>query len=70
MHLTDLPKEIQRVLLDHWTEKEINDRLGNPEYFFDQVVNPYFSSLRKRGKEAPKVRLQRTPDGEKRVILG
>lgn len=69
MDLTDLSKDLQRLLLNHWTASEINERLKDPEYFFDQVVTPYLDYLRRLGEEAPRVRLQKTPTGEFRVLM-
>lgn len=69
MQLNDLTKDIQRVLLAHWTVEEINDRLGNPEYFFEHVVNPRLKYLREQGQETPSLRLGRTPEGELLVLL-
>lgn len=69
MELSDLSKDVQRLLLEHWTRKELDDRLKEPEYFFDQVVNPRLDYLRRTGEAAPKVRLVRTPTGELRALL-
>ncbi len=69
MHITDLTKDLRRLLLDHWTEDEINSRLLDPEYFFDQVVNPRLDYLRRSGADVPRVRLQRSATGELRALL-
>ena len=71
MDLTDLTKDIQRLLLDHWSKKEINERLGlDPVYFVDQVANPHFSSLRRQGQAVPRLRLKKNPEGEFIILLG
>jgi hypothetical protein len=57
------------MLLQHWTEKEISSQLHDPEYFFDQVVNPRMAYLRRQGEDAPHFRTQRTPLGALRVLL-
>lgn len=70
MHLTDLPKDLRRLLLSHWSEKEVNELLfQDAEYFFDQVVNPRLDYIRRSGQEAPRVRLQKTPTGEFKALL-
>jgi hypothetical protein len=69
MELTDLSKDIQRFLLQHWTRSEIDSRLQDPEYFFDQVVTPRLDFLRRSGEEAPRIRFQRSPTGQPRVLL-
>lgn len=69
MRITDLPKDVRRSLLQHWSALEIDDRLSDPEYFFDQVVNPHMNYLRRSGESAPTYRLQKTPTGELRVLL-
>ena len=69
MELADLTKDVQRVLLTHWTADEINQRLEDPEYFFHQVVTPRLDYLRRSGEDAPRLRFQRTPAGEPRVLL-
>lgn len=69
MHLTDLTKDLRRLLLTHWSESEINDLLLDPEYFFDHVVNPRLEYLRRSGEYAPRVRLIKTPAGETRALL-
>ena len=69
MELTDLSKDLQRLLLEHWTRAELRDLLQEPEYFFDQVVNPRMDYLRRNGQDAPRVRLQRTASGEPRALL-
>jgi hypothetical protein len=70
MHISDLAKDLRRLLLSHWSEEEINSLLfENPEYFFDHVVNPRLDYLRRLGKDAPRVRLQKTPTGELKALL-
>ena len=70
MQLNDLTKDLQRLLLAHWNEKEIQTGLlDDPEYFFDHVVSPRLDYLRRQGEEAPRVRLQKSPAGELRVLL-
>lgn len=69
MELSDLNKDIQRLLLRHWTERELRDSLGDPEYFFDQVVTPRLEYLRRQGQDAPRIRFGRSPAGEPRVLL-
>ncbi len=69
MQLNDLSKDLQRLLLEHWTENELNSRLLDPEYFFDQVVNPHLAYLRRNGQETPRIRFQRTVSGEPRALL-
>lgn len=69
MQLNDLTKDLQRLLLLHWTSKELETSLRDPEYFFDQVVNPRLDYLRRQGEDAPKIRLQKSPAGELRVLL-
>ncbi len=70
MHLTDLSKDLRRLLLSHWAEKEINELLfQNAEYFFDQVVNPRLDYLRRSGQDVPRVRLQKTPEGNYKALL-
>ncbi len=69
MDLSDLSKDVRRLLLDHWTKEEINARLEDPEYFFYQVVSPRLDYLRRNGEAVPRLRLQRTPAGELRVLL-
>lgn len=67
--MSDLSKDIRRFLLDHWSEDEINSRLQDPEYFFEQVVNPRIAFLRRSGEPAPKIRFARNPAGNPLVIL-
>ena len=69
MDLTDLSKDIRRLLLQHWTEREIRESLREPEYFFDQVVTPRLDYLRRQGQDAPRIRFSRTPTGQGRVRL-
>lgn len=69
MELADLPKDIRRLLLSHWTERELSSSLQEPEYFFDQVVNPRLEYLRRQGEEMPRIRFTRSPAGEPRVLL-
>ncbi len=70
MHITDLSKDLRRLLLSHWSEQEINTLMfDDAEYFFDQVVNPRLDYLRRSGQDAPRVRLQKTPTGEFKAIL-
>ena len=69
MQLTDLSKDLQRLLLQHWTRQEVEFHLADPEYFFDQVVNPHLAYLRRNGEDAPRVRFQRTTTGEPRALL-
>lgn len=69
MQLSDLSKDVRRLLLAHWSEPEINARLSDPEYFFDQLVNPRLDYLRRQGEDLPRLRLQKTPLGEFRVVL-
>jgi hypothetical protein len=69
MQLNDLSKDLQRFLLRHWTEKEVNSHLTDPEYFFEQVVNPHLAYLRRNGEDAPTIRFQRTASGEPRALM-
>ncbi len=69
MEISDLSKDVRRLLLENWTEREIRENLQDPEYFFDQVVTPRLDYLRRQGEPAPRIRLQRTPAGEPRVLL-
>ncbi|MCB4756114.1 MAG: hypothetical protein LHV69_03625 [Elusimicrobia bacterium] len=69
MQLSDFTKDIQHLLLQHWTKSEIESRLEDPPYFFEHVVIPRLDYLRKSGETAPHLRLQQTPKGELRVIL-
>ena len=69
MQFSDLGKDIRRILLEHWTLTEIEDRLSDPEYFFDQVVIPRLAYLRRSGEEIPTLRLGRMQDGTFRVFL-
>lgn len=69
MRLDDLAKDVRRLLLEHWTRQEIEDRLTDPDYFFEQVVQPRLDYLRGQGEEIPDLRLHRTPDGFLKVFL-
>ena len=69
MQLTDLSKDLQRLLLEYWTIDELNSRLIDPEYFFDQVANPHLDYLRRNGQDAPRIRFQRTVTGIPRALL-
>ncbi len=69
MELADLSKDIRRLLLAHWTEREILANLADPAYFFEQVVNPRLDYLRRQGEDAPRIRFSYTPAGEPRVLL-
>ena len=69
MDLTDLNKELRRLLLAHWTERELKESLSDPEYFFEQVVVPRLDYLRRQGEEVPRIRFSRSPAGEPRVLL-
>ena len=69
MQLNDLTKDIRRILLEHWTENEINSRLEDPEYFFEQIVNPHLLFLRRSGERIPLMRLKKNPKGETIVLL-
>ena len=69
MNLNDLNKDLRRILLANWTESEIVERLSNPEYFFEQVVQPRFRYLREQGEPIPELRLHRTPSGDYRVFF-
>ena len=67
--LSDLSKDVRRLLLRHWTETEIESRLEDPDYFFDQVVAPRLDYLRRNGEDVPRLRFQRGPTGIPRVLL-
>ncbi len=69
MQLTDLGKDIRRILLEHWTLAEIEDRLSDPEYFFEQVVIPRLAYLRRSGEDIPMLRMGRMQDGSFRIFL-
>lgn len=69
MELSDLNKDLRRLLLAHWTERELRESLAEPEYFFDQVVTPRLDYLRRQGADAPRVRFSYSPAGEPRVLL-
>jgi hypothetical protein len=69
MELTDLTKDVRYFLLKYWTKPELDSRLENPVYFFEQVVSPHIDFLRRSGESAPRLRLKRTPTGQLRVIL-
>ena len=69
MRITDLTKDVRRYLLQHWTEKEINERLEDPEYFFEHVVKTQMDHLRLMGEEVPRFRLKKSPTGEMIVLI-
>ncbi len=69
MELADLSKDLRRLLLSHWTERELRESLREPQYFFDQVVTPRLDYLRRQGEETPRVRFNFSPAGEPRVLL-
>lgn len=69
MEIADLSKDLRRLLLVHWTERELRESLREPQYFFDQVVTPRLDYLRRQGEEAPRVRFMLSPAGEPRVVL-
>jgi hypothetical protein len=69
MEITDLTKDVRRLLLEHWSQTEIEDRLKDPEYFFEQLVIPRLNYLRQSDKDTPQLRLQRRPTGGLRIIL-
>lgn len=69
MKLDDLNKDVRRLLLAHWTQTEIEDRLDDPIYFFEHVVQPRLRYLRDQGEEIPSLRLHHTPAGDLRVYL-
>jgi|GEM_PF-4609362 len=69
MELKDLTKEVQRLLLDHWSKDEIDQRLEDPEYFFEHVVNPRLEYLRRQGEPVGHIRLKRTPKGDLVILL-
>lgn len=69
MELTDLSKDVRRFLLTHWTKPEIDHHLKTPEYFFEHLVAPRLEYLRRQGEETPRLRLQKLPSGELRVLL-
>jgi hypothetical protein len=69
VELSDLTKDIRRLLLAHWTERELRESLRDPEYFFDQVVSPRLEYLRRQGADTPRIRFGRSPAGEPRVLL-
>jgi hypothetical protein len=69
MQLSDLGKDIRRLLLEHWTKQEIEDRLSDPDYFFEQVVIPRLDFLRRSGADVPILRVGKTANGEMRVFL-
>ena len=69
MDLSDLSKDVRRLLLSHWTENELADCLRDPDYFFDQVVKPRLDYLRRQGEETPRIRFMRSPAGEPRISL-
>ena len=55
MELADLNKDLRRLLLSHWTERELRESLVEPEYFFDQVVSPRMDYLRRQGHDVDTV---------------
>jgi hypothetical protein len=67
--LGDFSKDVRRLLLANWTEDEIRSHLSDPDYFFEHVVIPRMSYLRRQGQDVPKVRVSRTPAGVFRVVL-
>lgn len=69
MELADLTKDVQRLLLTHWNEGELSERLQDPDYFFEQVVIPRLDYLRRQGDDAPRLRFSRSPAGEPRIVL-
>lgn len=69
MELNDCPKDIRRFLLEHWTKGEIEMHMQDPEYFIDQVVLPRLEYLKRQGEDVPRIRLQKTPAGEFRLLL-
>jgi len=69
MRINDLSKDVKRLLLEHWSTAEIEDRLSDPEYFFEHVVIPRLAYLKRSGHSAPVLRVHRTPAGELRVFL-
>jgi hypothetical protein len=69
MKLEEFSKDVRRLLLEHWTKQEIEDRLQDPDYFIDHVVQPRLTYLRKQGEDIPTLRMDRSPDGRLRVYL-
>lgn len=70
MDINDLNKDMRRLLLKHWNEKEINGLLKDPEYFFEQLVIPRLDYLKANGEEdVPRITLGRKPGGELLVTL-
>ncbi len=69
MQLSDFSKDVRKLLLEHWTFGEIESRLSDPAYFFEQVVLPRLAYLRRNGKDVPTLRLQQSPNNPLRVIL-
>ena len=69
IQITDLTKDIRKLLLEHWTEPEINQRLEDPEYFFNQVVTPRLKYLSQQGTPTPQIRFKRDPKGQPSVLL-
>lgn len=69
MELNDCPKDVRRFLLEHWTREEIDTYLQTPEYFIEQLVMPRLDYLKRQGEPVPRIRLQKTPAGEFRLLL-
>ena len=69
MDITDLTRDVKALLLSHWTRDEINARLEDPRYFFEDVVIPRLDYLRQREEGIPTLRLKRSPKGELLVFL-
>jgi hypothetical protein len=69
MKVEDLSKDVRRLLMAHWTKAEIESGLPDPDYFFDQVVQPRLNYLRRQGEDIPPLRLYRTANGDLRIFL-
>ena len=69
MQLNDLSKDIQRLLLNNWSESELSDLLTQPDYFFDQVVTPRLDYLRRNGQDMPRIRFTKSATGLPIVLL-
>ena len=69
MEITDLNKDLRRLLLRHWTERELSSSLQDPAYFFEQVVVPRLEYLRRQGEDSPRIRFALSPAGEPRITL-
>ena len=69
MELNDCPKDIRRFLLEHWSKSEVETHLRDPEYFIDQVVVPRLEYLKRQGEDVPRIRLQKMPTGDYRLLL-